>query len=172
MFRQNSIQLLTQPVRTCNLYTRGFRSKKSVCWNTRLALPCYSPADSPTVKVCERATDEMWPTSGPTTQGNHVPEVCVLTPYGAAFINRLNRYCDVVVFGNFYRRIELTILIPEWLLNGDLVVLRSHSHGPSHGAWNLSVSRTTQSRNSSFETSSSNVGELGSMVCIASRRRL
>lgn len=126
-------KLLTRPVRTYNLYTRGFRSKTSMCLNTSLELPCYSPVDSPTVQVCESATDEMWLTSGPTAQGSRVPEnLCILTPYGVVFINRLNGYGDNVVFGNLYHRAELPILIPEWLLNGDLVILRSHSHSPSH----------------------------------------
>lgn len=71
--------------------------------------------------------------SGSTNQGNRVPEgMCILTPYGAAFINRLNRYRDDVVFGNLYHRIEHPILILEWSLNGDLIVLHSHSHSPSH----------------------------------------
>lgn len=71
----------------------------------------------------------MWLTSGPTTQGNRVPEnVGIRTPYGVAFINRLNWYCDDIVFGNIYRRTEPPVFIPEWVLNGDLVIFRSHPH--------------------------------------------
>lgn len=131
MFRQYSIQLLTRPVRIYNLCTRGFRLGTSIYSSTSLGLPCCSPVDSSTAQACERATDEMWP--GPTNQGNRVPEdVCILTPYGVAFINRLNRYCDDVVFGNLYRRIQHPVLVPERPLNGDLIVFHGHSHSPSH----------------------------------------
>lgn len=99
-------QLLTaRPLRIYNLYTRGFRLGTSIYSSTSLGLPCCSLVDSPTAQACECATDQMW--SGSTNQGNRVPEdICILTPYGVAFINRLNRYCDDVV----YCRMEHPIL--------------------------------------------------------------